>query len=79
MVCKNFVPEFSQQKLFLEQTVSGSVTKVAYIKKSVCIEDVTLDNSWTFELGVDKELHVFFLYCSWINMERIVSSTNTKF
>ena len=56
-----FVPQYTpniSQKLILEYIVSRAATQLTYIKGSSYSKDVTTENYWIFELGVQSGIDV---------------------
>ena len=58
----HYTPSISNQKLTLGQIISETPTELSFIKRSFYMKDVTIENIWTFELGVeggiDKSIYV---------------------
>ena len=55
-----YTPEMPNQTMFSEQIISEANTKMKYIKRSVCEEDVTTDFVWKLvvEIGIRIPLYV---------------------
>ena len=49
----HYTPSISNQKLLLGHISSKTPTELSFIKRSSYMKDVTTENNWTFELGVD--------------------------
>ena len=50
----HYFPNISQHELMFEHIVSRAAKQLTYIKISSYTKDVTTENIWTFELGVQK-------------------------
>ena len=48
----HYTPSLSIQKLLLRHILSKIPTELSYIKRSSYKKDTTIENNWTFELGV---------------------------
>ena len=57
-----YTPNLSQRLMF-ELVVSGAGAELSYIKRSSYTKDVTTENDWTFQLGlqsgIDVPIYVF--------------------
>ena len=54
----HYTPSISNQNLMLSNITSKTPTELTYIKRSSYMKDVTTENNWTFELGVQGSLDV---------------------
>ena len=57
----HYTPNISNQNLMLGHFVSKAATELSYIKSSSYVKEVTIDNNWTFELGVGDgiDIHIY--------------------
>ena len=51
-------PNMNQDVIILNDIVSGALPELSYNERSLYNEDVTTDNNWTFELGIESGSNV---------------------